>query len=359
MMGLLLFIMVMYSVFGFYLFGPSETEPGNPYFKTMLDSFVNLFVLLTTANYPDVMMPSYAITRWSAFYFISYLAINLYFLMNLMLAIVYDSFTNIELGKFKKLLLHRRKASQHAFKLLVSKENPNELCYEHFRGLMTIYQPASSPMDSWLMFKYMSKSKLDGLTQEEFYSVYDAAQYRWYVDRRQEPYYVSCKPPFSRIAAFVHKQVTSTAFEYGVYVLIIVNALLLVTQTLLLENKSQPHQIYAPWVSYTFVGLYTVEVLLKQIGLGVRGYFRSYWNVFDFLVTALGIGSIVITALHIHFFYVITMIRLLRLLRLFRMKKRFRDVFGTAVILLPRLVSAIIILLLMYYFFGIIGNLLN
>ena len=112
-------------------------------------------------------------------------------------------------------------------------------------------------------------------------------------------------------------------------------------------------------MSYTFVGLYTVEVLLKQIGLGVRGYFRSYWNVFDFLVTALGIGSIVITALHIHFFYVITMIRLLRLLRLFRMKKRFRDVFGTAVILLPRLVSAIIILLLMYYFFGIIGNLLN
>ena len=117
--------------------------------------------------------------------------------------------------------------------------------------------------------------------------------------------------------------------------LIIVNALLLVTQTLLLENKSQPHQIYSPWVSYTFVGLYTVEVLLKQIGLGVRGYFRSYWNVFDFLVTALGIGSIVITALHIHFFYVITMIRLLRLLRLFRMKKRFRDVFGTADILLP------------------------
>ena len=37
------------------------------------------------------------------------------------------------------------------------------------------------------------------------------------------------------------------------------------------------------------------------------------------------------------------------------MKKRFRDVFGTAVILIPRLTSAIIVLLLIYYFFAIIG----
>ena len=37
------------------------------------------------------------------------------------------------------------------------------------------------------------------------------------------------------------------------------------------------------------------------------------------------------------------------------MKKRFRDVFGTAVILYPRLSSAIIVILLVYYFFGIIG----
>ena len=37
------------------------------------------------------------------------------------------------------------------------------------------------------------------------------------------------------------------------------------------------------------------------------------------------------------------------------MKRRFRDVFGTAVILMPRLISALIVLLLTYYFFAIIG----
>ena len=34
---------------------------------------------------------------------------------------------------------------------------------------------------------------------------------------------------------------------------------------------------------------------------------------------------------------------------------QFRDVFGTALILLPHLVSTVIVLLLFYYFFAIIG----
>jgi len=37
------------------------------------------------------------------------------------------------------------------------------------------------------------------------------------------------------------------------------------------------------------------------------------------------------------------------------MKRRFRDVFGVTVILLPRLISAVIVLDLIYYFFAIIG----
>ena len=44
-----------------------------------------------------------------------------------------------------------------------------------------------------------------------------------------------------------------------------------------------------------------------------------------------------------------------RLLTLFRMKKRFRDVFGVTVILMPRLISAVVVLYLIYYFFAIIG----
>ncbi len=100
--------------------------------------------------------------------------------------------------------------------------------------------------------------------------------------------------------------------------------------------------------------MYTVEAILKLLALGINRYFASFWNMFDFSVTALGILSLVLEVLDIPLFYVV-ILRPLRLLTLLRMKKRFRDVFGTAVILYPRLVSAVIVLLLVYYFFGIIG----
>ena len=93
---------------------------------------------------PDVMMKSYNTSRWAAVFFISYLAINLYFLMNLMLAVVYDAFTKIEKDKFRRLFLHKRKAAQHAFKLLVTQERPEQVSFQHLEGLLTAYRPRTS-----------------------------------------------------------------------------------------------------------------------------------------------------------------------------------------------------------------------
>lgn len=47
MMGLLLFFVSIYSLLGFYIF---SDDPKDEYFKSLEDSFVSLFVLLTTAK---------------------------------------------------------------------------------------------------------------------------------------------------------------------------------------------------------------------------------------------------------------------------------------------------------------------
>lgn len=65
----------------------------------------------------------------------------LYVMMNLMLAVVNETFTSRERDKFKKLFLHKRKACQHAFRLLVSKQDPDKMRFRQFEGLMRYYAP--------------------------------------------------------------------------------------------------------------------------------------------------------------------------------------------------------------------------
>ena len=354
MFALVFFVMLIYSVFGFYLFG--EVDPG--YFGSLKTSFVSLFVLLTTANYPDVMMKSYDDSRWAAIFFITYLAVNLYFLMNLMLAVVYDAFTRIEKEKFRRLFLHKRRAAQHAFKLLVTKERPDEVGVLHFEGLMKFYRGSASPTEAYLVFKLLNASKTGYLTLEEFYDVYDACLFSWKVSSREtEEWFHDLNPPsLRRVFGNLRRVVLSSWFEYAICAIVLTNAMILLVQTWLMDSPSAAaaEDIYAPWVSYFFVGVYTLEACVKLLALGISVYFASFWNVFDFAVTTLAIISLVLQIMHIPLFYVV-ILRPLRLLTLFRMKKRFRDVFGTAVILFPRLTSAVIVLLLLYYFFGIVG----
>jgi len=51
-----------------------------------------MVVLLTTSNFPDIMLPAYQIHRANCIPFIVYLFIGLIFLMNLLLAIFYNNF---------------------------------------------------------------------------------------------------------------------------------------------------------------------------------------------------------------------------------------------------------------------------
>ena len=51
-----------------------------------------MLVLLTTSNYPDVMLPAYQRDRSSCLFFIIYLIVGLFLIMNLLLAIFYSNF---------------------------------------------------------------------------------------------------------------------------------------------------------------------------------------------------------------------------------------------------------------------------
>jgi len=86
---ILLFVMY-FSWVGQRMF--SDTIEGVEQFDSFFNSFWSMFVLLTTSNFPMVMLSSYNINRTTCIFFIFYLILGLFLFMNLLLAIYYSSY---------------------------------------------------------------------------------------------------------------------------------------------------------------------------------------------------------------------------------------------------------------------------
>ncbi|XP_035514142.1 two pore calcium channel protein 1 isoform X2 [Morone saxatilis] len=348
---LLLFFMVIFAILGFCLFSPNTTDP---YFSTLENSLVSLFVLLTTANFPDVMMPSYSKNRWSCVFFIVYLSIELYFVMNLLLAVVFDTFNDVEKMKFKSLLLHKRSAIDHAFQLLVSRQRPMGVSLKQFDGLMRFYRPRMSARDRFLTYKALNTSGAPMLSLQDFYKFYEVTGLKWKARRSGEHWFDDLPHTTFLIFKGINLLVKSKAFQYVMYVVVAINGVWILVETYTLSSGFSWSRI-VPWSYIVFLTIYGVEVLLKITGLGPMAYFSSGWNLFDFSVTVFAFLGLIALAFDMEPFYFIVVLRPFQLLRLFKIKQRYRNVLDTMFELFPRMASLGLTLIIFYYSFAIVG----
>ncbi|NWT39111.1 TPC1 protein, partial [Chroicocephalus maculipennis] len=345
---LLLFFMVIFAILGDLGFFQ--------YFNTLENSLVNLFVLLTTSNFPDVMMPSYARNPWSCVFFIVYLSIELYFIMNLLLAVVFDTFNDIEKRKFKSLLLHKRTAIQHAYRLLITKQRPSGISFKHFEGLLRFYKPRMCARERYLTFKALNQSNTPLVsasvlfcTPPDFYNFYEVVGLKWKAKRNREHWF----DDLPRTAFLIFKG-NRLCFHNSKYTVVAVNGIWILVETFMLQGGNFFSR-NVPWSYIVFLTIYGVELLLKTTGLGPVAPPSSGWNLFDFSVTLFAFLGLMALAFNMEPFYFIVVLRPLQLLRLFKLKKRYRNVLDTMFELFPRMASLAPPLLIFYYCFAIVG----
>ena len=307
------------------------------------------------------MMSSYSRSRISSLFFVVYLIISLYFLMNLMLAVVYETFTRIEKDKFRKLLLHRRLACKHAFKLLVSKSMPDQMPFKHFNGVVSFYRPKMSKLDCYLAFKTLDTEHRGRITLEQFYNFYEVIDLKWRRNEQKIAFYISFKPDFlvnffNQISSFVR----TFFFEYLIYFTIFCSALWQLYQVYWhTKNHLNVYEnLISLETSYTtmlFITLFTFEMIMKIIAFGFDDYISDGWNCFDFIVTNAAILGLIAFTFDLPFAFVY-ILRSVRLLKLFELKRFYRDLMGPFMfILLKRFISVFIVVLIVYYLFAIIG----
>jgi hypothetical protein len=92
-MVLVAFNVIFFAVVATILFRSTKAQPGSEQFMDLKSSLITLIILQTTSNSPDVFVPFYYETRWTSLFFISFLLMSHFLLLNLMLGVVYHENT--------------------------------------------------------------------------------------------------------------------------------------------------------------------------------------------------------------------------------------------------------------------------
>ena len=379
MLFALLFCTLFFSVAGYYLFstytkitteGKEETIPGNPFFESFYDTFMNMFVLINTGNFPEIMTFSQDQNTYTFLFFVLYTGLTTVFILNLLVAIIYESFESEDKERFKETFMRKREAVKYAFELLVSRSNPRQIAYVHFSEFIPYFLSfpklysvnffkkfSMTTRDKLLNFKLLDTDNEGFLTLEEFHSVYEALEYTWIAnDSLEVENFIQggMKDCWDKFSSRVKKMILNPWFDRAVILVVVLNCVVLLVDAMSDGEYSLPK----PWstiCSTSFAVIYFLEMVLKLIGLGARKYFSSPWNILDFIIAWGG----VILEITRHFLQfkttLVSVARSLKFLSLFRLRETFREVFETMALMFPKIATFFALIILGQYSFAEVG----
>ncbi len=146
-----------------------------------------------------------------------------------------------------------------------------------------------------------------------------------------------------RIAVWIE----SPRIQHTIIALIVVNAITLGLETSAAAMSRFGGLLLA--LDYTVLSVFVVEIGLKLFAFGLR-FFRSAWNVFDFLIVSIALipASGPLTILRV--------LRVLRVLRLLSMVPRLRFVVEALLRSLPGIGSIAALMVVLFYVFAVMAT---
>ena len=109
---LILFLLVifLFAMMFYKLFKDKDITKveGTPYFQNFFDSYWDLYVLVTTANSPDIMMPAYDQYAFYSIFFIVFEVVCVYIFMSIFLAVVYNNYRKNLKTEVKEAIRRKR-----------------------------------------------------------------------------------------------------------------------------------------------------------------------------------------------------------------------------------------------------------
>ncbi|XP_071904965.1 two pore calcium channel protein 1B isoform X4 [Coffea arabica] len=346
-LALSLLFLLFSSWIAFVIF--EDTEQGNTVFTSYGMTLYQMFVLFTTSNNPDVWIPAYKASRWYCLFFVLFVLLGVYFVTNLILAVVYDSFKNELVKQVAEKDRLRIRTLSKAFNLadtynlgFLNKDQCIRL-FEELNKYRTL--PKISKEDFELIFDELDDSHDFKINLGEFADLCNAIALRFQKEN-SEPIFEKCPSIYhSPVSEKLKNFVRSPTFGYIIAFILVLNLVAVIIETTLDIEDNSAQQAWQK-VEFVFGWIYVLEMLLKIYAYGFENYWRDGQNRFDFIVTlviVVGETATFVAPNRLTFLSngewirYLLILRMLRLIRLLMNVPQYRAFVATFLTLIPSL----------------------
>ncbi|XP_060919809.1 two pore segment channel 3 isoform X1 [Labrus mixtus] len=360
---LFMFSVLIFSLMALKLLGKRglKTTDGAPYFTNYIEIVFDLYVLVTTANSPDVMMPAYNASYFYAIFFILYILINTYIFMSVFLAVVYNNYKKYLKEEVRQLVRTKRHKMVRAFAVLQEQRQEGAepvVSQANWNQVVRLVHPDISNAHRELLWSVSDHKSQGCIGRVAFVQLADLLNIEVItLKSRPHPFRSLCPALYlsapSRLICWL---VQHRAFVIVYDLIILVNAVFIGL------DEENPMIANSEW---GFLSLYLLEILLKLYVFEPRAFFsrHNFWNWFDtIIVVSALIATIINSAIKSSGGYssrqildIVFILRVLRLIRVVDSIKRFRTIINTLIRIGPAILTFGQLIIVVYYIFAMVG----
>ncbi|XP_056442617.1 two pore segment channel 3 [Gadus chalcogrammus] len=360
---LFIFSILIFSLMALKLFGKRglKTNSGKPYFTNFLEIVFDLYVLVTTANSPDIMMPAYNASSFFAVFFVIFILINTYIFMSVFLAVVYNNYKKYLKEEVRQLVRTKRHKMVRAFAILQERREGLEepvVSHASWNQLVRLVQADLSHAHRELLWSVADQHNQGYIGKLAFVQLADLLNIQ-VIAVKSRPH------PLQRWSPSLYLSTPSRwlcrAVQHRVFVMVY-DVIILVNAVFIGLDEEDPLIRNSEWF---FLALYLLEILLKLYAMEPRAFYsrHNFWNWFDtiIIVSAL-VATIINTAMTSVGGYssrqildIVFTLRVLRLIRVVDSIKRFRVIINTLIKIGPTMLTFAQLIIVVYYIFAMVG----
>lgn len=321
--------------------------------------------LVTTNNFPDVMVGVVDANRVNFTFFFAFLVLGIWLLLPSMVAVICGAYTTSRQSASQVAVENRRQLLGEGFEFL-DVNRAGALNVEQLARMLTVLHSFGGPASgdgAWqaVVFAILDRNGQGTIDRKDFDDIPRILALS--LRPIQEPWLELRAPGLWAKFGFhrVRELIKSGQFERLMCVVLSVSLFTNIVASLpFLMGQRRSQTAFAMWATAPFVGILLGEVLLKLLMLGIQGYWISWKNRFDAITTGMAALAFLYVFLGNGFddpgpIQVSLMICTFRAARLVGASPFFKSVSGTAASVKPKLLHVLPRTLCAFLLFDVLG----